>query len=112
MKALLLRWTLSPPMACLIAALCLVGASSLQAQLPPARAPRSPPQPATKGSVDPCAGRPYPAVWPAVKIRAESGTHAEQSEARTPRQRGADATPTPQRHDHTEWLAFRDCPWR
>ena len=29
-----------------------------------------------------------------------------------PRERGADATPSPQRHDHAEWPAFRDCPWR
>src|SRR6516164_8816652 len=67
---------------------------------------------ADEWSMEPGARRSYPAVWPAVKIRAEGGAHAEQSEARTPGQRGADATPSPQRHDHTEWPAFRDCPWR
>ena len=42
---------------------------------------------ADKWSMEPRAGRAYPAVWPAVKVRAEGGAHAEQSEARTPRQR-------------------------
>src|SRR5262249_54288267 len=124
MEVRLLRWTLSPATACLIAARgsglrCPRGVAGggivFWGRIPPGRAPRAPPPPrgaADKWSREPGAGCAYPAVWPAVKVRAEGGAHAEQSEARTPRQRGADATPSPQRHDHAEWPAFRDCPWR
>src|SRR5262249_31820862 len=63
MEARLLRWTLSPPMACLIAALCLVGASLVPARVPPAGTtprPRPPPEPLTNGPWSLAPGVPIP----------------------------------------------------
>ena len=63
-------------------------------------------------SVEPRARHHDSALWRAVAVRGQDGAHADQSKARTTRQRGAHAPSFAQRHDHAERPAFRDRPRR
>ena len=69
-------------------------------------------EPLSNGPWSLAPGVPIPPYGQPSKFEQKVVRTLSNPEARAPRQRGAHATPSPQRHDHPEWPAFRDRPWR